>query len=660
METQEEIEWIKSLGFDDYRDIGFGNFLIANRKISEELINTCKEKNVKVKDVFSGLFNIKNFIKSTDDLREYCLTIIDLVRAYKGEDVRIIFWYGLNCIRSWIKSIDDFRVLVDLVRACKGKNIDSVFSALSDRKIPIESIDDFRDYGLILIDLAKISGNHFKVFYKYKGFFLWYVNEVRSGKKFSLKELLIIFNKSKFPGFSDDFYAKLDPRISKFNNAKKVNYLLNRAKYGRRDFYQWYANFNVKRLKNLANYGINLNYWLGIKEVKFKDKIIEVRTDEQKDIINRELPKLKQWFNYLLETVNDKNFVLAQIFARVEKANDLENLFIYLRENPANIPPFIRNIIFSIVKEKADLSSIPEKELRKLVNTFYGRELAKIRAWAKDVYKTVLQSSAFHELESEFEFVRTINYEQLIKDLPHLRVNPYLQTRLGEFAKACPKTGKESDLTIAIHELERVAQAVENVLAEQSEKDKISFKAKYNVNFRVSDKFPLEVLTIGADSHACIRPGGTHEYIGFNFFQDSDALLIEILSKKTLKKPKRIGMVLAFACFDDKKRPVLGLNTVEIAKSWPDDAKAEFFDTATKWLIDFAKNAGFKAIMIGQGYGSKYFREKYGEQQIWFRKINPFPTLEYNSNTFEHGMQNQTPEGIILVYAGLGTIIWEE
>jgi hypothetical protein len=64
--------------------------------------------------------------------------------------------------------------------------------------------------------------------------------------------------------------------------------------------------------------------------------------------------------------------------------------------------------------------------------------------------------------------------------------------------------------------------------------------------------------------------------------------------------------------------------------------------------------------MIGQGYGSKYFREKYGEQQIWFRKINPFPTLEYNSNTFEHGMQNQTPEGIILVYAGLGTIIWEE
>jgi hypothetical protein len=162
--------------------------------------------------------------------------------------------------------------------------------------------------------------------------------------------------------------------------------------------------------------------------------------------------------------------------------------------------------------------------------------------------------------------------------------------------------------------------------------------------------------------------GGQFEESGYNFFKDSDALFIEILSinpsksKFSLwKKFGRVGFILAFACVDYNGRPILGLNTVEIAKSWPDNTKAEFYNASMKWLIEFAKKAGFKAIMIGSGYGSGYFRKKYGSQEVAFRKMNPYKFEEsYYTNTFEHGQRIEHPEGIILQYEGSGVIIWEE
>ena len=620
MPTQEEIEWIESLGFDYTRYPDFGDFLIENKKVTQDLANACDSQ----------------------------------------EKVRYVLGYGLlEILEAGLPGgVDGLRVLVDLAKACSKENVGYVFGyglpEILEAGLP-GGVDGLR----VLVDLANLSGNYFETFVSDKNFVIWYVEQRLSGNNFSLKELLINFNKLKFPGFSDELYENMDPRISKTNFPEEVSEFLSLADKGRSGFKDWYVDFNSVRLNNLANVGVDLSYWLGKKRFRFKDIVIKVSTSEKTDIIDRELPKLKQWFGLLLDCVVDADFVIKQMLSKIEKADDLSSLFVFFENNPASIVPFVRDIVFSVVQEKSGLNSISENDLRKLVNTFYGKQLARAKA-RKDF-------GLSHEVQSEFEFVRAMNHEQLIKSLPSLQAGAYVMSRIDEFAKACPKQGRESDLTRALHELESIAQTIENLLASESEKYKTHFKGKYDLKFRISDKFPLEVLTIGDDGHACIQQGGMAESAGFKFYQDSDALLIEILSTRLFKNPifrvlkkfERIGFILAFACIDDNNRPVIGLNTVEIAKSWPDDVKKEFYDSAIDFLIALAKKAGFKAIMIGNGYGSEYFTNKFGRTRVSFRKLNP-DSEKYYTNTFENGTPIKTEQGMYLAYQGTGAIIWEE
>ncbi|MBW2969068.1 hypothetical protein KY314_03045, partial [Candidatus Woesearchaeota archaeon] len=81
--------------------------------------------------------------------------------------------------------------------------------------------------------------------------------------------------------------------------------------------------------------------------------------------------------------------------------------------------------------------------------------------------------------------------------------------------------------------------------------------------------------------------------------------------------------------------------------------------SAIDFLIALAKKAGFKAIMIGNGYGSEYFTNKFGQTKVSFRKLNP-DSEEYYTNTFEKGTPIKTEQGMYLAYQGTGAIIWEE
>lgn len=218
-------------------------------------------------------------------------------------------------------------------------------------------------------------------------------------------------------------------------------------------------------------------------------------------------------------------------------------------------------------------------------------------------------------------------------------------------------------------DLEQIAESITKILSGKTGEARI-----LNISFNVSKKFPLNlqlktrwtkgishffqpsVLTIGNDGGCCVAMGGVNEFAGYNFFLDSDALLVNILDENK----KRVGMILAFAALEGKI-PVIALNTVETPFRADQSIYPLFCDLCMQMLSAFAHVAGFHKIVIGQGYGSSYFQQAYPETGLNIKKMNPFKTdKKYYTNAFEGGKMEDTPEGIILNYEGKGHLIWDK
>ncbi|MBD3303713.1 hypothetical protein GF343_01085 [Candidatus Woesearchaeota archaeon] len=618
----------------------------------------------------------KKIIRNTKDLREVCLLLLELAkRAGSPALAQRALTDGLTAANTalLLKSKEDLppvgAVLVEIAK--KAEDFSEVIFNYLDEYImttPVlrkkaQSLGGFKAIAEIFIDLHNMAGKKYTdVFFKNKDFLNWYIQERLAGKTVSLEDALIAVNELKFPGYKREFYAKMDPRISKIEHESLASELLAKARYGRAKYKEWYEEYNKERIQTLAEYGIDVDLWLGKKRFKYKNVKIDVQTVEEKEILSKRLPQLKDWLNALLDTVNDPRYVLAEIISHLPKKlreNSVEALMRALQQAPKAIPDFIREVVFKVVKKKPELTSIPAKELRKMIKVFYGKTISTCMARGEAIKA--------QEARNEVKLISLLEYDKLIERLPKFKVYPYIQTRLSEFARASPKPGKEADCNLAVHHLEEVAQAIANLIQAQDKEYKAHFEGTYDLRFRISDKFPTEVLTIGADGHACIQPGEESEEEGHNFFRDVDALFVEILAMREKKAPiirmfkkfDRLGFILAFAAVNEKNQPVLALNTVEIPKLWPEYVCAKFFDAATDWLKIFTSNAGFKAIIIGQGHGSDYFRKKYGEQDVYIKKMSPYPTdIEYYTNAFEKGKIRETKQGLILEYSGKGAIIW--
>ncbi|MEA2036934.1 MAG: hypothetical protein U9O94_05460 [Nanoarchaeota archaeon] len=218
-------------------------------------------------------------------------------------------------------------------------------------------------------------------------------------------------------------------------------------------------------------------------------------------------------------------------------------------------------------------------------------------------------------------------------------------------------------------DLEQIADSILKILKGKSEKGKM-----LELSFSVSKKFPLDikvktrwskglahffqpsVLTMGNDGGCCVAMGGVNEFAGYNFFLDSDALLVNIMDKNK----KRVGMILAFAAIEDNK-PILALNTVETPFRSDTHVYPLFCDLCMQMLSAFAHTAGFQKIVIGRGNGSGYFQKAYPEIGLNMQKMNPFKTKNrYYTNAFESGTMKDTPEGIILSYQRVGHLIWDK
>ncbi len=635
-------------------------------RVLVELARVLKDKIVPVLHI-TGLPKIAGLIKTTNDWR----VLVEIARA-SGDYFILVLEYGLPTVikLGLIKNSNDLRV-VGLVLAELARASGDYFIWVLEYGLPVvvkaglvKNADDLRVVGMFLADLAVLSGKKYvELFFNNNKLLLWYFKERTQGRKPRLQELILIANRLKFPGYGDELYKKMDPRLALTKNAKLAKELLDIAQSGRSDYKKWYEKFNAERIKTMADYGIDVGLWLGKKRFVFKDVSISVVSVESEKIVQELLPQLRSWLEVLLGTVNDSQFVLGEMVRRLPKQPrevSVEAVVELLQSSPKAIPAFIQDVVFKVVKEKPDVSCIPEKDLRKLVTGFYGKAIA--------VHKARKEKEEAEVVQNELVVVSKLSYERLVENLPKLKVMPYLQTRLKEFMRASPKAGKEADCSRALHELERISQAIINLVSAEDKEQKTHFEGTYDLRFRVSDKFPTEVLTIGNDGHACIQAGGEYEPAGHNFYRDVDALFVEILSMSEEKKSffrvfksfDRVGFALVFAAVDSQNRPVLALNTVELPKLWPAKVQAKFFDAMVDWLKIFASKAGFRAIMIGNGYGSEYFTNKYGAQNVYFKKMSPYPTkIKYYTNAFEHGTTRETPEGLVLEYSGTGAIIWE-
>ena len=92
--------------------------------------------------------------------------------------------------------------------------------------------------------------------------------------------------------------------------------------------------------------------------------------------------------------------------------------------------------------------------------------------------------------------------------------------------------------------------------------------------------------------------GGVNEFAGYNFFLDSDALLVNILDNNK----KRVGMILAFAALDGNV-PILALNTVETPFRADSSIYPLFCDLCMQMLSAFAHVAGMSEHVRSGGFG---------------------------------------------------------